>query len=531
MGCSGSKAASPGGSSAQSGIARRNTSAEFDLASSGGYAQSRLSVAMPSTSAAASTLATRDLDHGGVGGGSRRSMSAAAAASSSAAAAGDDGGGGGGSDDAAAGAAGADGATGNPVSLRVYSTARASVLLASSTVSTVEGGIVVETETRLPAGSGAAAVAAAAAAAGAAGAVEGGSDVAAAGQEQRQSSSSSSNALRQWAARRRSEDEVSASAKSTTAAATAAAAASAAGGQRLYGALEKLSPAHSRWQPRLFTEAADLVTGARCLFYYKRAAQAKAASKAAHRASVFSDGVVMSSLLEKRASSALSRQRWQARHFRMSGHYLKYYAGADDADHTLKGHVDLEGLLQLRVQGTVLSLRLAGSRELTLRAADAALAGRWEAQLARFIMSADEQKRGARTGSSGSSSGSFSGGGDGGGGGGGAASADVLSGAPEEVGWRAVGRIPFTDFKVAKAHFSRKTGESDPRRFSLVVATDDGYSEREFVLRAKNAAEAEHWRERLAEHVAAKNNNARGGSGSGAGAAQLATAAREADSV
>ena len=76
MGCSGSKAASPGGSSAQSGIARRNTSAEFDLASSGGYAQSRLSVAMPSTSAAASTLATRDLDHGGVGGGSRRSMSA-----------------------------------------------------------------------------------------------------------------------------------------------------------------------------------------------------------------------------------------------------------------------------------------------------------------------------------------------------------------------------------------------------------------------------------------------------------------------
>jgi hypothetical protein len=106
----------------------------------------------------------------------------------------------------------------------------------------------------------------------------------------------------------------------------------------------------------------------------------------------------------------------------------------------------------------------------------------------------------------------------------------MLSGAPEEVGWRAVGRIPFTDFKVAKAHFSRKTGESDPRRFSLVVATDGGYSEREFVLRAKNAAEAEHWRERLAEHVTAKNH-ARARGGSGAGAAQLATAAREADSV
>jgi len=40
---------------------------------------------------------------------------------------------------------------------------------------------------------------------------------------------------------------------------------------------------------------------------------------------------------------------------------------------------------------------------------------------------------------------------------------------------------------------SRKTGESDGRRFSLVVATDGGYSEREFLLRAKNEAEATRW--------------------------------------
>ena len=83
----------------------------------------------------------------------------------------------------------------------------------------------------------------------------------------------------------------------------------------------------------------------------------------------------------------------------------------------------------------------------------------------------------------------------------------MLAGAPTQVGWQVAGRIDIDDVKVVKSHYNRKTGKSDPSRFSVVVGMVGG-GERCFELKAESAASASEWRDGV-EQLMNKYGNGR----------------------
>ena len=80
-----------------------------------------------------------------------------------------------------------------------------------------------------------------------------------------------------------------------------------------------------------------------------------------------------------------------------------------------------------------------------------------------------------------------------------------LVGAPTQVGWQVTGRIDIDDVKVVKSHYNRKTGKSDPCRFSVVVGMAGG-GERCFELKAESEASASEWRGGIEQLMAQYGN-------------------------
>ena len=169
------------------------------------------------------------------------------------------------------------------------------------------------------------------------------------------------------------------------------------------------------------------------------------------RGSVFSNGTVHDGYLEKQTHGKI--KRWQRRHFRLSGHYLAYFATEEDSE--CKGSMDLNTLREMNVVSAMqIDLLFTGGQKTTLRATSESAMIKWVAQFKRF------SKLGTTT-------------------------KPALG--STKPGWDSAGVIDLEDVGEVKKFWSRTSGAEDATRFTVQVG------DRAYDLMASTPEDALEW--------------------------------------